>query len=177
MNVVEKYRKTIIAGLLFILSLCMFGCGNANSGDTKGITLTVDTVDLNGEAVTSEVFKDKEYTLVNIWGTFCGPCIEEMPGLADIAAQMPDNMQIIGIVCDVYEDSDESVDDALNILEESGADNFRHLRINDELAEQLKQFKFVPTTILVNSEGEMVGKAITGADINAYKELIETYGQ
>ena len=31
--------------------------------------------------MTHEVFDDADLTVINIWGTFCGPCIQEMPDL------------------------------------------------------------------------------------------------
>lgn len=40
------------------------------------------TTDLNGNAVTEEIFLGKALTVVNIWGTFCDPCVNEMPLLA-----------------------------------------------------------------------------------------------
>ena len=39
------------------------------------------TKDLDGNEVTEEIFAKKDLTVVNIWGTFCTPCIGEMPAL------------------------------------------------------------------------------------------------
>ena len=43
-------------------------------------------VDLQGNEVTKEIFAQKKITVVNIWGTFCPPCIGEMPELGDWAS-------------------------------------------------------------------------------------------
>ena len=40
--------------------------------------LTFSTKDLDGNTVTSEIFENYDVTLVNIWGTFCGPCKAEL---------------------------------------------------------------------------------------------------
>ncbi|MCI6809084.1 MAG: redoxin domain-containing protein, partial [Spirochaetia bacterium] len=40
--------------------------------------------DINNKNITSEIFEDAELTMINIWGTFCGPCIKEMPDLAQL---------------------------------------------------------------------------------------------
>jgi thiol-disulfide isomerase/thioredoxin len=37
--------------------------------------------------------------LINFWATWCGPCVEEMPGLVALHKQMPD-VQVIGIGID-----------------------------------------------------------------------------
>ena len=43
-----------------------------------------ETTDTKGNKVTEKIFADKEITMVNVWGTFCGPCINEMPELQKI---------------------------------------------------------------------------------------------
>ena len=47
--------------------------------------LQFETQDLEGNACDSkELFALHDLTLVNIWATWCGPCIEEMPALEKI---------------------------------------------------------------------------------------------
>ena len=43
------------------------------------------STDLDGNAVDNAVFENAELTFVNIWGTFCGPCINEMPDLGELS--------------------------------------------------------------------------------------------
>ena len=39
-----------------------------------------ETTDLDGNTVNSaDLFAASKLTMINIWGTFCGPCISEMP--------------------------------------------------------------------------------------------------
>lgn len=57
--------------------------------------------DINNKNITSEIFEDAELTMINIWGTFCGPCIKEMPDLAQLNKNNENKgFQIIGIVID-----------------------------------------------------------------------------
>ena len=55
------------------------------------------TTDSNGNEVTEKIFADKDITMVNVWGTFCGPCINEMPELQKIYESLPKNANLIGI--------------------------------------------------------------------------------
>ena len=56
------------------------------------------TYDLNGEEITNSIFAEKELTVVNIWGTFCAPCIEEMPELEELNKKYGEQIQFLGIV-------------------------------------------------------------------------------
>ena len=44
--------------------------------------------DIEGNEVTHEVFADADLTVINIWGTFCGPCIQEMPDLGALSQEL-----------------------------------------------------------------------------------------
>lgn len=70
-----KKLFTVIA--LLTLSTLLFA---QKAGDKISFTAT----DFKGNPVTSEIFAKNKLTMVNIWGTFCGPCIREMPDLARI---------------------------------------------------------------------------------------------
>lgn len=133
------------------------------------------TKDLKGNTVTESIFKEKDLTVVNIWGTFCGPCIEEMPELAEWSKEIPSNVQIIGLVCDIEgEDDQEHKDKAVEIMEKAGAD-FTNIIPGSEFSTLLGGVAGVPTTIFVDKEGNITGKPIVGANVPAYKKFVEDY--
>lgn len=133
------------------------------------------TTDLDGNTVTESIFSEKDLTVLNIWGTFCGPCIGEMPELGEWAKEMPDNVQIIGLIIDINGEEDiEHHDLAVDITQESGAD-FTNLIANADFAPILKDVIGVPTTLFIDGEGNLVGDPIIGADVDGYKKLVEDY--
>lgn len=144
------------------------GAGNT-SGETKSAmpVPAFTTEDLDGNEVTESILKDKDVTMINIWGTFCPPCIEEMPELAKLSASLPENAQIIGILCDVSLNDTSALQDAKSIVSKAGT-NYPCLLLNDSLTDYLSQFMYVPTTIFVDSEGNQIGEPVVGADFNAY---------
>ena len=139
------------------------------SGETKSAmpVPAFTTEDLDGNEVTESILKDKDVTMINIWGTFCPPCIEEMPDLAKLSASLPENAQIIGILCDVSLNDKSALQDAKSIVSKAGT-NYPCLLLNDSLTDYLSQFMYVPTTIFVDSEGNQIGEPVVGADFNAY---------
>lgn len=133
-------------------------------GDFQTLTLT-------GEEASQEIFADADLTMVNIWGTFCGPCLREMPDLGDLSREYADSgFQIVGIITDVTETEDET---AMEILEETGAD-YTHLLISRELYDNyLWQVQVVPTTIFVDSQGKQVGIYTGSRSKEDWTEIIE----
>lgn len=131
--------------------------------------------DLDGNTVTESIFSDKDLTVVNIWGTFCGPCIREMPELGTWAKDMPENVQLIGLVIDIAGDEDtEHHDLAVSIMQNADAD-FTQIVANQDFADILKDVYGVPTTMFVDKDGNIVGDPIIGANVDGYKEFVEDY--
>lgn len=133
------------------------------------------TKDLEGNLVTNDIFSEKDLTVVNVWGTFCVPCIEEMPQLAEWEKEMSDQVQLVGLITDIEgEDDQKHLDLAREITDRSGAD-FTQLIGNEDFAEWLKGIVGVPTTFFVDREGKIVGEPIVGADVEAYRKFVEEY--
>lgn len=169
-----------ILGLtLFMVSTLLLssGCftGNAASKEKAEKFPAFKTVDTNGNAVTENVFKGKKVTVVNIWGTFCPPCIEEMPALSAWAKEMPKDAQIIGIVCDSKGASDTNTNAAaVKIMNNAGV-KFINILPDDKIGKYLENVMAVPTTIFVDGEGNVLGEAVIGANVAEYKKRTAEY--
>ena len=138
-----------------------------------GVLSVFSTTDLEGNTLDQSILADYDLTMVNVWATFCGPCINEMPDLGELAADK--GVQIIGLVSDTMDSdgtiSDSQVETAKEIVAETGAD-YRHLLPSDDLLGILSQIYAVPTTFFVDSEGVQVGDAIVTAQ--SKEKWIET---
>ncbi len=132
-----------------------------------------DAVTVDGEAMSSDVFADSKLTMVNVWATFCGPCINEMPDLGEIAAEYDTaDFQLIGIVSDAVEGDADMLAEAQEIIEETGAD-YPHLLLNEELYINLVGASdSVPTTYFFNQEGELLGYLVGSRSKEVWEEVI-----
>ena len=130
------------------------------------------TTDTNGNEVTEKIFADKDITMVNVWGTFCGPCINEMPELQKIYESLPKNANLIGIAADVPEGMKDGVDNAKHIEEQTGV-KYTNLTVSDSLASFTKQFYAVPSTIFVDKDGNIIGELVLGANIDSYVKNLQ----
>lgn len=178
-------RKDIsILGAAMLSVAILFSSGCGTEAATTGSSIRADqgekfpaftTKDLAGNTVTEGIFAGKKVTVINIWGTFCPPCIGEMPELAEWARSMPEGAQLMGIVCDVGGEGDkETIGEAQKIMRKAGGD-FVNLIPNGEIMKYLETVEAVPTTIFVDEKGNILGKPVIGADVGQYKDRVREY--
>lgn len=140
---------------------------------------TFASEDLEGNAVDQTIFEGHDLTMVNIWATFCGPCLDEMPDLGELNTQYADqNFQIVGMVVDVLNQdltyNEEQVALAKEVVEKTGASYTHLLPSTDLLMNKLIYVTGVPETVFVDSEGNQVGESYLGArSKEEWSEIIE----
>lgn len=188
-----KYR----ALLLLLLTLCLVGCGKTTDNDTNVtsetikaesvetdansteaqepyvLTFTASTID--GEEMSSDILSESKLTMINVWATYCNPCLKEMPDLGEIAASYDKaDFQLIGIVSDVSDrSSDKEIQTAKDLIAQTQA-NFPHLLLNESLYMNLVgAVDSVPTTFFLNNKGEVLGYLIGARDKESWVAIIE----
>ena len=131
---------------------------------------------LDGTPVTENVFSGSRVVMVNVWATFCGPCINEMPELSRLASEYaPEDLKIIGLVGDVYNRTD--LDKALSIIEETGADYLHLLPTEYSGPRFLESLEYFPSTWFLDADGNLLTKQpIVGSNnYNGWKKIIDAY--
>ena len=138
--------------------------------ETSGIDLSsFEIVDLNGDTVTQDIFKDYDITMINIWATWCGPCRSELPEIQAAYEKLPENANIISICHDAADDTEI----ANAIVEKMGME-FAVLVPNEELDQSVFTYLMAfPTTVFVDKEGHMVGDAVIG--VPAADDVTQAY--
>ena len=130
----------------------------SDSAPSSAALTSFEAQTLTGETVTQDIFKNYKVTMINIWATWCPPCVKEMPDLAKLHASMlPEGTNMISICID----SDSDPQGARDILNKVSA-RFTTLIPNAGLAGFLNGFSAIPSTVFVDSEGNFIGKSITG---------------
>ncbi len=148
---------------VLLMSLFLVGCGTTNNDVESETTevqepyfLSFEATDLNGETITSDIFADAKLTMINVWATYCNPCLSEMPDLGQIAVEYdPAEFQMIGIVSDVTVlDEEDAHKEVQALVEETKAATYPHLLLNQSLYENLVgAVTSVPTTFFVKQDG------------------------
>lgn len=112
----SRRRLTLFAAGAAVASLTLSACGDGTSGGSAQTRFVqgkngVDTVpvadrqkapELSGETTTGKRLDVADYrgkvVILNVWGSWCGPCIAEAPNFAEVARDTKDKgVQFIGI--------------------------------------------------------------------------------
>ncbi len=153
---------------------------------SEGILGEFVATTIYGDEVNHTIVADYQLTMVNVWATFCGPCINEMPALGELAEFYKDKgVQIVGVVADVF-NADGTLDQsqielAKDIVDKTGA-KYTHLVPSDDIKALLSLSEYVPTTIFVDKDGNQVGEIYIGAKSKnqwniIIKQLLEEVSQ
>lgn len=186
----------MIFGMLVLSALLLSGCTGGTDGKTvetdpgagavssppvqeetpseeesSAIFVTFEGTDLEGNTVSEGVFTQSKLTMVNVWATYCNPCLREMPGLGELAAEYDGSeFQIIGIVSDVREGEDQALVESL--VQQTGA-NYPHLLLNDSINNAfMGSVSGVPTTFFFDGEGMYLGGVVGSAEKSEWEKLI-----
>lgn len=169
-DALDEEKKAIYEAILEELPECLDNIRYSEpveeeEEEEKGI-LSFATKDVDGNDVTSEeIFGKAEYTMVNCWASWCGPCIAEMPEVEELSKKFLENGgQVVGVLVD---GSRGGLEDGKQIIEETGV-TYLNIVDWDGINSQLN-LQAVPITYFVDKNGAIVGQPILGADPGRYE--------
>lgn len=138
------------------------------------------TEDVFGETYTKEMFADYDLTLVNIFATWCSPCVQEMPELEELRKEYEEKGVKVGVAAVVLDAKtanglDEGAIERAQILYERSGVQFPFLIPDEtEMNGRLEGIASVPESFFVNSEGEIVSEPYIGARAKEnWAEIVE----
>ena len=153
----------------FSVLLCMYvlsTCGpsspeNGSASDqTEAVAISAENFrealilrDLDGGLIPPASYENKTLIL-NLWATWCGPCIKEMPDLAEMEAALGSDFVLLLA-------SDEGATKIKKFIDRKGFDlNF--IQIDNSL-ESLGVYS-LPTTFIVGADGELKDTLVGARD-------------
>lgn len=133
--------------------------------------------DIDGTGYTQSLFGEYDLTLVNVFTTWCSPCVNEIPELQKLFEQMKDkNVGVVGIVLDTASDGNEdseAIQKAQLLREKTGA-SYPFL-IPDEtmMNGHLNGITAFPHTFFVDKNGNIVGETYEGShDLEGWTDIV-----
>ncbi|MEP7147115.1 MAG: TlpA disulfide reductase family protein [bacterium] len=114
--------------------------------------------------------------VVNLWATWCGPCIKEMPDLSKLSDELKDkNFKMLGL--NVFQqDGSKKVGDFLK----TNPVSYTILDGNQELVDAFSEanganIEAVPTTFVIDKDGKIVETIIGGRDKDSFLKILNKY--
>ena len=168
-------RSVCCAAALAAL-LLLSGCGQnslnseaqaADKGELKPAPdFTLE--DASGKKVTLSELQG-QVVLLNFWATWCGPCKIEMPWFVDFQRKYKDRgFSVVAVSLD------EEGWDVVRPYTEEMQFNFPVVVGNDEMASKFGEMYALPTTLIINKQGEIVSTHTGLVDRSVYEEEIES---
>jgi thiol-disulfide isomerase/thioredoxin len=122
----------------FVTFLTLLGCGAANDRDINKVELT----ELSGTAIDLSEYQGKP-VFINFWATWCKPCIQEMPTIAEAQKLHEDVIFLLA--------SNEEPSQIEKFIKRHDYDfHYVHLKNMEAL-----NIRALPTTFIFNPEGKL----------------------
>lgn len=169
--------KRIVTLVSLLLALLMLGCCAAVAEEAPAAyelggqidDFTVTTYD--GQTVTlSELLKEKDMVLINIWATWCGPCRNEFPFMEEAYKQYADDVAIIALSCEPT-DTDE-------LLAQFAADMGMTFYVARDTVGMADKFEVsaIPTSVVVDRNGTICfWESGSLPDVGSFTRLFDAF--
>jgi len=176
MRPLNIFKADGFISLVIIVNMAfLVGCGGKQKAkESTGPETLLKNVSAEELPEIIHAFKDKKALLINVWATWCGPCVEEFPHIVDLQKKYKDKLQVIFISADFKEDRQR----ALEFLKKHEVQFTTYFKISKD-AEFISALSdewsgALPFTKLVARDGEVVDQWENKADYETFEEKILT---
>lgn len=166
---------------LIILSLILTACASPSSdADTTAQNEPQPTQEpfpawdftmqsLGGETYTLSDLRG-QWVMLNFWATWCGPCVDEMPALQQIARENSEDVLLLGI------NFHESADDVQTFVEQNRLTFPMLINPTDGMIADYS-VQGLPQTVLIDPEGRLVWRKFGPIDFDTFNEELVQFIQ
>lgn len=135
------------------------------------------TFEVDGKTVKFSEYTKGKIVFLNFWGTWCGPCRNEIPAIMDIQKEMADDVIVIGIALERRPNDKPKVE---QFSQSKGLNYLNFMRHPDleayygQIAYNMPNIASVPTTFLIDKDGMVVSYKKGGQSKQAFVNWIKT---
>lgn len=128
-------------------------------------------IDIDGKLIKLEQFRDKNYVLLDFWASWCVPCREENPRLKQLYTTYGKlGLEIISIAWEFKTGPWKQA------IIKDGTGAWRHVMTNltsleDDTLRGVYSIASIPTLILINQQGEIIGRYRGASDEGSMEDL------
>ena len=140
-----------------------------------GATTTMEAIELTTIAGDSRTLHnaEKQLTIVNFFATWCPPCKAEMPHLQAFQDKLPETVELVGVNLAARDDGKPVLQ---NFLEQYNV-TYPILVDGEDQAGKAFSVLTIPTTVLLNAQGEELYRIVGPLSEATLQQLVERYTQ
>ena len=154
--------------LLLTAAACLTAVFLLPAAPGRGKAPEWELKDVAGKAVKSSDFKGK-VVILDFWATWCPPCRQEIPGFISLQKKYgKQNVVVIGI----------SMDDGTEVVKrfiDSNHINYPVVMGDEKVATAFEVNEGIPTTFVINPQGEIVSKHVGFTQESAFEKEIKPW--
>jgi cytochrome c-type biogenesis protein len=185
----------VLLSIIIFTTLFSIGCGNTastNSVENKQVTTNSAAVSKKDSSkleampaalmqaqlktIDGKTFKLEDYKgkvlLVNLWATWCMPCIKEMPEIQRLSDEMKDNFQAVSITNFNEENSEDAVKKFLLDKKFTYQQGIADESVMNSLVKQAK-IEAIPVNFVLTKDGKIVKTLVGGRRYEEFKSAVE----
>ena len=121
---------------------------------------SIDVRGLKGNPGSPELVEG-QVTLIDFWATWCKPCVKLMRHLQQRSERAPSDLRILGVSID---DDDRAIDKVRSFVKKHGIRYPIYLEDGEASAWTALRVHSVPTTLLVDRDGQIVKRWVGRVD-------------
>lgn len=151
-----------------VLSTGVMNAGELDDSVQKDASYNFRLQNEQGEILDAQTLKGKTI-FMNIWATWCAPCVAEMPGINKLYDKLKDNEDVVFLMVS----EDREFQKAKDWIAKKGFD-FPIYKLATRLPDEYET-NVIPTTVVISSEGKIVVKHTGMANYNTrrFRRLLE----
>lgn len=151
-----------------VLSTGVMNAGELDDSVQKDASYNFRLQNEQGEILDAQTLKGKTI-FMNIWATWCAPCVAEMPGINKLYDKLKDNEDMVFLMVS----EDREFQKAKDWIAKKGFD-FPIYKLATRLPDEYET-NVIPTTVVISSEGKIVVKHTGMANYNTrrFRRLLE----
>lgn len=134
---------------------------------------------IDKKTYTEDMFSEYDLTLVNVFTTWCSPCVNEIPELEKLYQELKDQgVGVTGVVLDTADsegNQDEQAIKKAELLQEKTKATYPFLIPDENMMNgRLQGISAFPETFFVDKNGNIVGETYSGSHtLEEWKEIVE----
>ncbi len=159
---------TFTAALVFLAQRGSADSADADSGVISGTAPAWELPLIGGGTLSSAELKGK-IVVIDFWATWCPPCRAEVPGYVKLQDAFRDKgVVLVGISLDQGANAEDKV---VKFMEQNDI-NYPIVMGNPEVTEAFGGVDSIPTTFVVDRDGQLVNRKVGYKPTSYFEELL-----